>query len=401
MNHLPKRLLPFLLISSVLHATDIVGNLPSLPSGFTGPSLWNSGLEEDSAEGGLDFSLSLNALYDSNVNRASGSQDDPETSDLIMSTALSASYLVGDATWKLGANANVGYREYLERDDYSDPTYGLKVYGGYNSSKTVVSFSTSFDTNSGVNVESGQFLDQISISSGLIARYQLTGKSSLLASWDQTFANSQTSGFSDTSSWNAGLSGIWRASSRLNFGPGIRYGVRSGSQDSELTVLGPTFRLNYDLSTKVSLRSAIGIDFTDSSLSGSSESLNWSASLNYKASSDWGLNLSMIRDTRATLTRGTGFDEVTSVRIDYWRQIRQAKARLGVSFQDTSISDGLTSFVGIGDSQLITTTAGLSMPIFKRRASLDLNLSYLDFSGDNSERSWDGFQAGVGLGYRF
>jgi hypothetical protein len=41
------------------------------------------------------------------------------------------------------------------------------------------------------------------------------------------------------------------------------------------------------------------------------------------------------------------------------------------------------------------------MPIFKSQASLNLNLSYRDFGADASDRSWDGMQSGLGIGYRF
>lgn len=399
---IPQCLLPLLLTSPTLRAVDILRDLPSLPTGFTNSSLWTPDLEEDSPSGGLDFSLSLSALYDSNVNQASGSRLDPEDSDFIVNAGLSASYLIGDETWQLGVNANVGYRHYFERDDFSDPTYGLSIHGGYNAAKTVISFSTNFGFSSGVNVESGNFLEQISIGSNLSARYQLSGKTSLLASWAQSFSYNQTSGFSDTSSWTAEISGIWQATPRINLGPGIRYGVRGGSQGADTTILGPTFRLNYDLSTKVSLRSSVGADFTDSSLSGTSESLNWSLGLSYKASNRWGLNLSMIRDIEATPIRGgAGFNETTSVRLGYWRTILKAKASLGISYQDRSSVDGSFATTGLGDSQLITTTAGLSMPIFKREARLNLNLSYRDFDGGSSDDSWDGWQTGVSLGYRF
>jgi hypothetical protein len=395
-------LLPFLLTSSALRAVDILRDLPTLPSGFTNSSLWTPDLEEDSPSGGLDFSLSLNALYDSNVNQGSGSPMDPEDSDFIVSAGLSASYLRGDESWQLGVNANVGYRHYFERDDFNDPNYGLSVYGGYNTAKTVISFSTSFGFSSGVNVESGNFLEQVSIGSRLSARYRLSGKTSLLASWAQSFSYNQTSGFSDTSSWTAEISAIWQATSRINLGPGIRYGVRGGSGGSDTTVLGPTFRLNYDLSSKVSLRSSVGIDYTDSSLSGTSESLNWSLGLNYRASDRWGLNLSMIRDIEATPIQGSsGFNETTSVRLAYWRSIRQAKATLGISYQDRSSIDGSFALTGPGDSQLITTNAGISMPIFKREARLNFDISYRDFEGGSSNNSWDGFQTGMGLSYRF
>ena len=398
---IPQRLFPLLLTSPALQATDILKDLPSMPSGFTNSSLWTQELEEDTPSGGLNFGLNLNVLYDSNVNQGSGSQGDPEESDVSLNAGLSASYLMGDATWQLGVNANVGYRHYFERDELSDPNYGLSIYGGYNAGKTVVSFSTDFGYSSGVNVESGSFLEQVSISTSLSARYKVSGKTSLLASWSQSSSNSQTSGTSDTSSWNAELSGIWQATSRINMGPGIRYSFRGGRDDSELTGWGPTFRLNYDLSTKVSLRSSIGVDFNDSSLSGSSESLNWSLGLNYRASSRWGFNLAMIRDTRATQSEGSGFNETVSVNLKFWRQIRQAQASLAFDYQDRSAIDGLPSATDSGDSKLFTTTVGLAMPIFKRRASLDLNLSYRDFEGSNSRTSWDGFQAGVGVGYRF
>jgi hypothetical protein len=396
----PKAGFVMLLASPFLYADDIAGGLPSLPSGFANAVTGSSALKSTSAfEGGLDFSLNLNSLYDTNVTQASGT--DSEVSDFVVNSDLRAAYLAGNTSWKLGADANLGYRKHFERTDFSDFTYGLTLYGGYQSKKTVASFSTSLSSQSGVNLESATYLDQLSFQNRFLLRYRLSGKTSLLASWNQTSSESQTAGFNDTSSWTADLSAIWRATAKVNLGPGIRYGVRGGSNNSELTVIGPTLRLNYDLTTKVSLRSTLGMDFSDSPFADSTELFNWSVALTYKASSFWGFDLSMIRDTQATFSQGSGFDEITSFELNYWRRIRRSRATLGITYQDRAATDALLSSAGARGSEYITFTAGYSMPIFKSQASLNLNLSYRDFGADASDRSWDGMQSGLGIGYRF
>lgn len=378
---------------------DVVGNLPKLPTGFYEAA--NSVVEDESSLGDFDFSLGIVSLYDSNVTQGNDSGGRAEESDLLIQPTLRASYRLGNSRWHLGTRATVSRLTYLESEDFDSTNYSLRVYGGYQSKKLVASFSSTYASNGGVNRLAGDYLEQQTFSNGLLASYRFSPKTSLLASWDHSLTRNDTDGFDDSSSSTFGLSAVWRATPLLNVGPGIRYGVRSSRDDEEFTVIGPTLRLDYQLSTKVKLRSSIGLDYSDSPFGSDDALFNWSVSLNYKASERWGFDLRMIRDTRATLSAGGGFDQTSAYSLNYWRKIRRSKLQLGVSYEDRSPQDALVAGGGVRDSNFFRLSASVTTPVYKDEASLSFNVSWQDLSASQREVSWDGFQAGVGLQWNF
>jgi len=400
--------LPLLLVlPSALTGQDVLGELPSLPTGF-GESFFPT---ESQTDQDLSFTVRFNALYDSNVRQGSGRNGRPIESDLQITPGLGASYLRRKDLWQLGANANLNQAYFLESDNLDRTNYSAGLFGGYQSTKLVASFTSNLSSAGGVNRISGTFLEQFSYSTGLMASYRLSGKTSFLLAWNQQNTTSETDGFGDTSSSTASLSAIWRATPLINVGPGFRYGVRTGRSDEELIVLGPTLRFDYQLSTRVKLRSSIGLDYRESPFGEDTRGLNYSLSLGYKRSSLWGLDLSMIQDTEASFLSGGGFDETSSFRLAYWRQIRRAKLQLSLSLQDrdardlgtinAGLRDPTMTNAGIGDSSFLNYGASVSMPVLRDQASLSLNVSWRDISAENEDFSSDGFQAGLGLSWQF
>jgi len=376
---------------------DIVAAMPSLPTGFsTAPAIARA-LSGGEDLGGLDLTLRLLTLHDSNVTQ----QSEEAQSDWLITPSLHASYLLGNSLWELGSRATLERDTYLDRSDFNATNYSLNLFGGYHSDKVVASVTSGIASTAGVNRFTNGFTEQFSYKSGLIARYHFSGKTSLLASWDQRTTESQTTGLGDTSSKTAGLSALWQATPLLSLGPGFRHGTRTGVDDEEFTLMGPTLHLAYQLSTKVKLRSSFGLDESDSPFSKSDTLLNWSFALSYQASIFWGFDLETIRDTQASLTQGGGFDEITSYKLNYWRKIRRARAALGISYEDRTPTDSLRTDVGIRDSSYLTLSAALTFPIYKDEADLTLNVLWRDQSALDSRFSWEGLQTGIGVQWRF
>ena len=408
MTILPKLFLAVLgLTPTWVSGADALGSLPSLPTGFNNPGDNQPNLFTDPPSDGslsvrdFNLNLSVNASYDSNVTQGSDSGFFPAESDFIITTGLSGSYELGDSEWQLGGNASVNYREHFEREDFSALNYSFSLYGGYRSRKTTATVRAGLAQNNGVNLQTGQFLEQRNYNTSAMLRYQISGKTSLLGNWDYGFFDSQNANFNNAENWNLGLSALWNATPRITVGPGLRYGVRAGVGDSELTLLGLTMRLNYDLSTKVKLRSTIGLDRADSPFSGNDTLWNWSVGLSYTPSQRWGLNLDLIQDTQATFAVGGGFDQTASYQLNYWRKIKRARLSLGVSYLDRSPTDSLPTIVGIRDSQFISLTSSLGFPILADRANLSLTFSYREQETANGFQSWDGIQTGLNLSWRF
>ena len=92
---------------------DVAGEIPSLPRGFANARAASSAKERGLS--GLDFTLRLNTLYDSNVAQQTL---DPE-SDWLVTPAVQGSYELVSSRWKLGARAGLEHAFYQKRDDFS------------------------------------------------------------------------------------------------------------------------------------------------------------------------------------------------------------------------------------------------------------------------------------------
>ena len=384
--------------AGALSAQDQVNEAPSLASGFSGGNSFSSLVSASGKnDKGLELTLGLSSLYDSNLTQL----PDGGESDLILTPEIAAEYELGNSRWNLGARGKFSYDSYDERDDFSDSNYLLDFYGGYQSRKLDASFTTGISSTSGFNRLAAGFIEQSSFKSSLEASYRFSRKTSLNANWDQRLTESQTEGYGDTSSGTAAFSALWEATPLIRIGPGFRYGIRTGNDDEEFTVVGPTLRLNYKLSTKVKLHSTIGIDYSDSPYSGEDTLLNWSLGLSYRASSLWGFDLESIQDTRATLSTGGGFDEVSSFRFNYWRKIRRARVELGLSYEDRTATDSQLSLTVPRDLEYLTLSAAMSLPVFRERADLKIHVKWRDQNEARDDSSWDGVQTGLSLSWKF
>ena len=382
-------------------------SLPELPSGFYEAAATVIGSGEEPSFGKLDFELGLLSRYDSNVTLGNPRGRFEEESDFLIQPSLKSSFQLGSGSgeWRFGVKGDVTRMEFNEVDRFNVTNYSFGLNGGYQSTRTKLLFNAGYASTGGVNRFVGTFFEQTSISSNLTGDYTISPKTSFELSLRQNSFGSETQGFADTSSTTFRVAALWQATPLIRLGPGFRYGLRAAEvggpiQDAELTVAGPALRLDYKLSTKVNLISNIGLGFADTP-SGDDELLNFRVGLNYRASSLWGLNLSMIRDTQATLFAGGGFDQVSSYRFGYTRKIRNARLNLGVSYEDRA-PQGVTQVVaGFRDSSFLNYTASLGLPIFGDAVDLSLNLAWRDFDTADTLQSWNGLQSGLSLAWSF
>ena len=393
--------------SGVARGQEGAARLPELPSGFYEAAATVIGEGEEPSFGKLDFELGLLSRYDSNVTLGAPEGRFDEESDFLIQPSLKSSFQLGSGSgeWRFGLRGDVTRMDFNELDRFNVTNYSFGLNGGYQSTRAKLLFDTAYASTGGVNRFVGSFFEQTSVSSRLTGDYTISPKTSFELSLRQNSVGSETQGFADISSTTFRAAALWKATPLIRLGPGFRYGVRTAEvgsqlQDQELTVAGPVLRLDYKLSTKVSLTSNVGLDFADSP-SGDDELLNWRVGLNYRASSLWGLNLRMIRDSQATLFAGGGFDQVSSYRFGYTRKIRSARLNLGVSYEDREPQGSSAVVSGFRDSGYLNYTASLGLPVFGDEVDLSLDLAWRDFDTADSLQSWNGFQSGLSMKWLF
>lgn len=395
--------LSFLLIAltgaaSIAKGQNALVDLPTAPTGFSRASAIY-GAPKEQVTDGFQIVTTLSNTYDSNVTQGSGSNGRDKEDDFILGPGAGVSYITQGHEWIAGANFTASYDEYIDHSDFSGLNHSASAFGGYRGGKVIATLRASVSTDRGANRFYNSFVEETRYQYSLVARYKLSPKTSIVGNLSQSYAETDSNAFNDSSSFNAGLSALWSATPLLDLGPGIRYTLRSNDSRDDRTTVGPNFNLNYQLTTKVSLKSRLGVDFISRGNQSSNASFSSSIGLLYQASELWGLNFSFFRDSQGDGATG-GFNEVSSTRLQYIRNVRRTTLRLGVGYELNEPDGSGTS--ATNDYGYLTLDSSLTFPILAERANLTLSIRYKDFDSDaNSDFSWSGLQTGLGLSATF
>jgi hypothetical protein len=381
-------------LASLAPAQDLAVDLPFAPSGFAG----GLGGPIVPLLNGLTTSGFVSGVYDSNVNQGVGGNDED---DFILSLGGSVGYQTQGREWTIGATYRGSYDQYMDRGSYSGYNQGASFVAGYQGGKLKVMYNAGFDLDRGSNRYYSTFVERINISQGINASYRLSPKTSLASNLGYSFTKANGGDFSDTESFNFGLSAMWQASPLLSVGPGIRYTLRTGDEHPDRHTFGPTVSANYRLSSKLALTSRLGLDFVDYSEGGGDDvSVSAALGLNYKASALWGMNVSLFRDYQADPALPGAFNEVTSFGVGYYRNIRRATLNLGAVYEFNSVERPLGGG-SRGSRDYWSLTSSLGMPIFANTTSASVFMSYRSQSAGGGSGSWDGTQVGFSLARSF
>lgn len=378
--------------------------LPSAPSGFTGsPSgLPVGGGLGDSILDGFGIGATFSTRYESNVTQSPGMPIAPILDDFILSAGLNLNYLSKAAAWTFGGNYRGSYDGYINQSDYSGFNQGAGLVANYNGGRISASITGALDFDRGANryYSSSNFVERTNISTSANVRYRLSSKTAIQGNIGQSFSTS-SGDYDDTQSYDLGLSALWRYSPLTEWGPGLRYTVRTGSSQLDRTSVGPTVTVNYKLSSKISMNSRIGVDFASYEGGGSSDPMvAASIGMNYAASKLWGMNFSLFRDAQADPSQAGAFTEVTALRLGCNRKIRRATLNLGCGYEMNTSEFPADKTSSRGDRDYITFDASLGMPIFSNTTSASLFIRYNDQSGSITD-SWDSFSTGLSLSRSF
>ena len=379
--------------------------LPAAPSGFSdnqpafpvGDGLGGTLLD------GFGLATTLSGNYNSNIAQGQAVQGGGDQDDFTLSLGGSLNYLSRASIWTMGGNYRGSYSQYFKNPDFSGYSQGGGAVANYNGGRFSASMNLSIGFDRGSNrYYSSAFVEQISITSGLSARYLLSRKTSITGSFGQSLSTASGGNFNETQSYNLNTSALWQFSPLTEFGPGIRYTYVSGGSSISRTSLGPTLTVNYKLSQKVSLNSRVGMDFATYNTGESADpSLSESIGLNYQASKLWGLNFSLYNDTQADPSLPGVFTKINSFRVGYHRKVRRISLNLGARYETNhSEVPGSIAFAGRPDRDYIKLDGSLGTAIFGDSTSASLFASYSDQGGGSGD-SWEAVQLGFSISRSF
>lgn len=389
--------LPALLLPSRGAGQDLEAPLVAAPSGFSelpaGVLPAGNLLLE-----GLAYSVSTGYTYDSNLFQGSGKPGSPIENDIILSFSPGMTYRTQGSTWTLGLAGSLNYSSFLDQDDLGGLGYNTAVDLSYSKKPLTVAASLSYGLDRGVNRNYGSnFVENERFSGSLRASYVLSPKTSIDARLGHSISLPD-GGFTTTGSTSFDITAMWKATPLISVGPGIGWSWQGGDTQSTRETVGPLLRLTYKLSQKVALDGSFGVDFAEFGDTGRSDtSFSNRLGINYRASSLWGMNLSLSQGTEADGSSAGNFRETMAWRIGMNRRIRRASLGLGLSYE-TNESVTPTGAGGAGERDYLRFDSSLSMPVFWQRAQAS---TFISWNQESGSREWDGFRFGVSLSAAF
>lgn len=375
-----------------------------MPSGFSQspanlPS--NYGLSSTLLNG---FALSafLSGTYDTNPSQGYSSPTESSGGDFYTTLGGTIAYRSKASDWTYGALYSGSYNQFFKQSELSGYNQNAAASVNYKGGPLSAGLNVGVNFGSGANRYYAAVVDQVSVNYGLSARYRISPKTTATGNFSQALTSASGNRSSDTGSFNAGVSALWHYSPLTEFGPGFSYSQQSGSTQQNLTSIGPTLTVNYKLSSKVSLNSLVGLQFSqyeDGQTTDPTVSAN--IGLNYRASRLWGMNLSFFRDVRADPGSVGQFQEITSLRLGYNRKIRRAQLNLGASIQNNTFQapDSVTTVRP--DTSYLNLDSSVSMPIFADSCNASIFVNYSDQSGSSGSNSWDSLRTGFSISRSF
>ncbi len=381
------------------------GGLGGRPSGFVGSSMGLPmfGAMTDYLPGRLNFSASLTGFYSTNPSQGYASTADAGQGDFCVTLGGGLGYLAKFAEWSYGVTYSGGYNEYFSQAELSGYNHSAAAIASYQGGPLSASLSLGFGDGSGANRDYAAVVNELSLSCGLNASYRISPKTSITTNFSTSLTSASGGGASDTGSFEAGLGASWRYSPLLDFGPGFRYTYTAGDIGESRTSIGPTLSANYNLRSKVSLNSQVGLNFAEYENGESADpSLSTSIALNYKASRLWGMTLGLYRDVQADPAAAGQFSEVTSLRVGYNRKIRRAAWNVGVSYE--SRSSQVPESIGGGASpnrNSFSFNTSLGMPVFANTCSASVFFNYSDQGGAAGNQQADASSVGLSISRSF
>ncbi len=318
-----------------------------------------------------------------------------------------------------GGNPSDDFNQNFNQGDFNRVNMGTSLVVNYQGPKFTASLRAGIDWDQGSNENassaSSSTVESTSIRAGLSARYWLTNNISLTGNVDQISTTWSGSGYGDTDDFDLGLSALWRYSVLTEFGPGIHYTSNSGDSATGgvslpgRTSIGPSFTLNYQLGSRVTLASMVAMDFPEYDNGQSADpTLSAAVTLNYQASPLWGMNLSYDRDVQSDPSSPGAFYASDSLRLGYHRQISQFALNLGVSYLTSRAVEAKGMLGGRPDSDTLSLDSSLSMPIFTNTGTASVFVRYYDQAGvytnssaGSTGNSWDSFQTGFSISRSF
>lgn len=338
-------------------------------------------------------------MYDSNVGQSPDNAANPAQGSMVATVSPSLQWATENSAWTAGLSISAGYSLNFDNENYNGTDYSAAGSVGYDGGRWNLNGDFRESYNEGQNRYYGATVAQFGHGFGLGGAFILSPKTSLTAGWNSSWTEPD-GGFGATESHSVNLAAMWRYSPLLQVGPGIGWTRDSGDTQQGRDSLGPSLKLVYQLSRKVSLSGNLQMQFASYDGGGSDHFMAGGLTAAYVLNQLWAFNLSLNRSANASGAVAEGFQETTGVRLGVSRKLLRATLGLGLGYEHSAYTTA-SQMEASPDTDYTTADLSLAMPVWKDHATGTVFVRYNDSASNNLTENWSGTQVGCSLNFKF
>jgi len=343
----------------------------------------------------------VTSLYhDSNPGQSPDTPAFPAEPGMVGSFAPELEWTREASAWKATIVAGGAHDENFENTRYNADRYRMKGQLDLEAGRWDLRTRFEREYNDGINRYFGESFAETTDRARITLAYELSPKTSVQTRWQSAW-NDRDGGSGSNENHSLLLSGLWRYSPLLEFGPGLSVKRSINQSGRRRDTIGPALTAQYQLSRKIGITSEAGMDFVGYSNGRSDSFLSTRIAADYRLSRLWSFNLSVLRDVEPDGPAGSGFREVTALNIGARRQVR----RMSLGFTAGYETNDYTSENGTAGAKpaqdFTTLQLDLGFPILSDKVGGLLFIRHQDSRSDAADNRWDSTQVGASILCRF
>ncbi len=350
-------------------------------------------------KGGFDYGLAAHAIYDSNF-LLTDTNPKSELSSNILPWIRYSSDAQAAAPFSLTAS----YQPILRVYEHNSNLNGVDNSGGISlkvaGAKTFMAAYLNYNTVSGTDSYSGTFVKGVLLATGLRSSYQIAPRTTLFASLGTTQTDYGSSSLVGSTAHTAEVGGMWAATERCSFGPGLRYTKDQSDNTGTREAWSLNMNARYLMDTQLQFMASLGVQHATNSRDAGNSTVGLTGALaaSYSINERWMWDSSIryvnepsANDVNYIINHLTASTTLT-------RQLLRGSVSLGLEWVQSDYTQVGTVGTQLSNESNYNAVLSYHRTMCLDRLDFDTSIRYAINEGN---RNWSQLQVSAGVTLRF
>jgi hypothetical protein len=356
-------------------------------------------LTTDGIKGGFSSGVGVSSLYDSNLFlERNGPQS--ELTTIIAPTIRYVTDPEGGAPLSFTAGYQPVARAYLENPDLNGVDHSGDIVMKIEGSKTSISAFTRYDTTSGTDRLTGEFVTSNFLSAGILGVYQIGTKTSAFAGLASDVSDYESSNLVGYQIYSAQIGTFWSVTELLSIGPSLNYTNSKSDNTGEREAWALTMQARYIAANTLVFLASLGIDYAEISRQdgNGTAGLTGSMTANYSINERW-IWMNSVRYVTVPSANEMNYflnNFVISTALN--RSLQSATIGGGLDLNLSEYEEASEVKYHLGDEKNLSLFIHYKRNVFSERIGFQ---SMVRYSLNDGRVDWSQVQVSAGLKFQF